>query len=205
MESIRPWRDGMNRRVIVISGYLASGKSTFARRLSRELSVPCLVKDTFKIAICRHLTVADRAEKSRFSAATFDAMLYVLERMFEAGQPVMIEGNFVPAGVKEVDEAGELRQLIDAYGYGALTYRFTGDTRVLHRRFMARESTADRGEVNRIGSDVPHETFDQWCHNLDGFDVGGRIVDVDTTDFDRVDFARYAELAQQFMNQRIFG
>ncbi len=38
----------MSGKIIIIEGYLASGKSTFARKLSKETGVPCFIKDTFK-------------------------------------------------------------------------------------------------------------------------------------------------------------
>ena len=77
----------MNKKIIVIEGYLASGKSTFAVQLSKTLTIPYLIKDTFKIALCSSLSIADRYESSRFSAVTFDAMMYVTERLMETGYP----------------------------------------------------------------------------------------------------------------------
>ena len=192
----------MNKKIIIVEGYLASGTSTFAKQLSKQINVPYLIKDTFKIALCENISVTDRKESSRFSTVTFDAMMYVVERMFEAGNPIIIEGNFVPAGVKKVDEAGVIRRLIDQYGYDSLTFKFTGDTKVLHRRFVEREETAERGQVNKIGSEVTYDEFNVWCHNLDSFDVGGTIVEVDTSDFDLVDFDSYLEIARQFMKER---
>ena len=189
----------MPKKVIVIDGYLASGKSTFALRLSSALQIPCLIKDTFKIALCQHATVSSRSESSLFSAVTFDAMMYVMERMFETGQAIIIEGNFVPAGVKPVDEAGTIRRLIERYGYACLTFQFSGDTRVLHHRFVAREMTDERGDVNKIGEDVPYPVFDQWCRQLDPFDVGGTTIRVDTTDFSAVDFSAHMDYARQFL------
>lgn len=186
---------------MIIEGYLASGKSTFALQLSRSILVPYLIKDTFKSAICRSFSITDREESSRFSAVTFDAMLYVAERLFETGNPVILEGNFVPAGVKDVDEAGAIRQLIEGYGYASLTFKFTGDTQILYKRFTDREQTAGRGQANKIGSFLPYSTFDRWCHNLDNFSVGGEIIPVDTTDFSCVDFDAYIESARQFMGQ----
>lgn len=188
------------KKIIIVEGYLASGKSTFALRLSKHINVPYLIKDTFKIALCENVTIANRSESSFFSAVTFDAMMYVAERMFETGRPIIIEGNFVPAGVKKVDEAGVIRHLIDKYEYSSLTFKFTGDTRVLHKRFVEREETLERGQVNKIGADVSYDEFNGWCHNLDSFNVGGKIVRVDTTDFDLVDFEGYFEAARQFMS-----
>ena len=189
----------MNKKIIIIEGYLASGKSTFALQLSKSINVPYFIKDTFKIALCKSVSVANRTEGSLFSAVTFDAMAYVTERLFETGSPVIIEGNFVPGGVKKADEAGAIKQLIDKYEYAPLTFKFRGNTQILYERFIAREKTPERGQANKIGVDVPYEMFDQWCHNLDNFYVGGKIVQVDTTDFTKVNFSTYIESARQFM------
>lgn len=189
----------MNKKIIIIEGYLASGKSTFAMQLSKSIHVPYLIKDTFKTALCKSITIADREESSRFSAVTFDGMMYVAERIFETDHPLIIEGNFVPSGVKKVDEAGVIKRLIDKYDYTSLTFKFAGDTRILHKRFAHREKIVERGEANKIGAYVPYEIFDQWCHNFDNFNVGGEIIPVDTTDFTKVDFHTYIECARQFI------
>lgn len=191
----------MNKKIIVVEGYLAAGKSTFALRLSKALHVPYLMKDTFKIALCRNISVAGRAESSMFSTVTFDGMLYVAERMLETGSPIIMEGNFVPAGVKQVDEAGAIRRLLEQYNCASLDFKFIGDPHVLHQRFLEREKTAERGAVNKIGSEVPYDTFEQWCRNLDGFAVGGETVRVDTTDFAGVDFDACVKLAKEFMEK----
>lgn len=191
----------MNKKAIIVEGYLASGKSTFARRLSQALNVPYLMKDTFKMALCKNVTVANRAESSVFSAVTFDGMMYVAERLMEIGLPMILEGNFVPAGVKKADEAGTIKRLIDRYRYTSLDFKFMGDTQVLHQRFLKREQTAERGEVNKIGMDVPYDMFQQWCRQLDGFDIGGETVQVDTTDFATVNFDACIKLAKALMEQ----
>lgn len=191
----------MNKKIIVVEGYLAAGKSAFALRLSKALHVPYLMKDTFKIALCRNISVAGRAESSMFSTVTFDGMLYVAERMLETGSPIIMEGNFVPAGVKQVDEAGAIRRLLEQYNCASLDFKFIGDPHVLHQRFLEREKTAERGAVNKIGSEVPYDTFEQWCRNLDGFAIGGETVRVDTTDFAGVDFDACVKLAKEFMEK----
>ena len=76
-----------------------------------------------------------------------------------------------------------------------------GNTQVLHQRFLQREKTAERGEVNKIGMDVSYDTFSQWCHNFDDFDIGGETIRVDTTDFSNVDFNTCIRLAKEFMDK----
>lgn len=186
-------------KIVIIEGYLASGKSTFAETLSKALKIPCLIKDTFKTALCNSVNISDRKESSRFSAITFDAMMYVTERMLETGRPIIIEGNFVPANVKDIDESEVIRKLLRKYHAGALTFKFMGDTQVLYQRFVAREQTPERGQANRIGSAVSYDDFDKWCKNLAPFDAGGRMVKVDTTDFGKVDFIGLIDIAVKFM------
>ena len=191
----------MKPHIIIITGYLAAGKSTFARRLSEVINVPCIVKDTFKSALCASIDVDSREESSRFSAVTFDAMMYVAERHIETGCPIIIEGNFVPYGIKKTDEAGVLKALIDKYNCRSLTFKFIGDTQILHRRYIERDKLPERGKVNAMLGEIPHNDFDRFCHNLDGFNIGGEVIEVDTTDFGNVNFEQHIETARAFLRR----
>jgi predicted kinase len=189
----------MAGKIIIIEGYLASGKSTFAMRLSKELNVPYFIKDTFKIALGANLSIDYKTEGSMFSAVTFNAMMYAAERLMETGVPFIIEGNFVPAGVKPVDEAGVITALIEKYHCRSLTFKFTGDTRVLHRRYIERNDLPERGEANRFHDETPYDVFDGYCRNLDAFNAGGEVIVVDTTDFSAVDYGYLIEQARFFL------
>jgi predicted kinase len=193
----------MRGKIIIVTGYLASGKSTFAHLLSKETNVPYLIKDTFKITLCDSVAIANREESSRFSTVTFNAMMYVTERLMETSSPIIIEGNFVPAGIKKTDEAGVIKALTGKYGFEPLTFKFSGDTQILHKRFMEREKTPERGQANMMFAEIPYSDFDRYCRNLGGFDVGGKIIEVDTTDFNNVDFGSLIETARVFLNTEV--
>jgi predicted kinase len=186
-------------KIIIVEGYLASGKSTFARRLSKELNVPYLIKDTFKSAMFESVD-AGHAEQSRFSVITFAAMMYVTERLLETGNPLIIEGNFVPQGVKPVDECGVIKALLEKYQAEALTFKFIADTRVLHKRFIERNRTPERGRANTASYEPTYDEINTWCKNLDAFSAGGEVITVDTSDFGAVDFSRLVEAARIFIN-----
>jgi predicted kinase len=189
----------MGGKIIIVEGYLASGKSSFALRLSRVLNIPYFIKDTFKIALGANLPVDYQAEGSRFSAVTFNAIIYAAERLMETGVPFIIEGNFVPAGVKPVDEAGMIKALTEKYAYKPLTFKFTGDTRVLHKRYVERNDSPERGDANRFHGETPFDVFEVYCRNLNAFDAGGEVITVDTTDFSAVDYDYLIELARFFL------
>ena len=188
----------MKSHIVIITGYLAAGKSTFARRLSEAINIPCIVKDTFKSALCANIDVDSREESSRFSAVTFDAMVYIAERLIEKGCPIIIEGNFVPHGVKKTDEAGVIKALIDKYNCQSLTYKFIGDTQILQKRYIERDKLPERGKVNSMLGEISHNDFDRLCRNFDSFNIGGEVIEVDTTDFNDVDFEKHIETVRAF-------
>ena len=188
------------KKIIIIAGYLASGKSTFALRLSKEINVPYFIKDTFKSAICAKIPITNRDEGRRFSAATFDAIMYVTERFMETGYPLIIEGNFVLGGYMKANEAEMINALIEKYDYQSLTYIFVGDTSVMCDRFNERERLPERGQANQVFSEMTHEDFSKLLPPLGDFIVGGEIIKIDTTDFDKVDFENHIETARLFLN-----
>ena len=189
-----------NKKIIIVAGYLAAGKSTFARLLSHETGVPYFIKDTFKSALCAGVEIDSRAESSRFSAVTFDAMMYIAERLMETGYPLILEVNFVPAGIKKTDEACVIKNLIGKYYYKPLTFKFTGDTNVLLTRFNEREKSPERGQANMLHGGISPEDFDKFCRNLNDFDVGGDQIIIDSTDFATVDYESHINTTRVFLN-----
>jgi len=190
----------MNGKIIVVAGHLAAGKSTFVVQLSKSLNVPYLVKDTFKIAICTSIPITNRDEGSRFSAVTFDAIMYATERLIEVGYPIIIEGNFMPAGVKKIDEAGAIKALCNKYNCRSLTFKFIGDSQILYKRYIERNRLPERGDANKDFTEPTFDVFDGYCRDLDGFNIGGETIIVDTTDFSKVDFDSHIETARLFIN-----
>ena len=192
----------MNKKIIIVEGYPASGKSTFTRELSKAIGVPYLMKDTFKIALCKNISVTSLEESRLYSSVTFDAMMYVVERLMETGSSMIIEGNFVPAGIKKTDESQVIKTLISEYNYQSLVFKFTGDTQILHKRYIERDKLPERGGVNAFYKSVSYTDFAQGCRNLDSFYIGENTMVVDTTDFDVVDFNSHIEKARSFIKEK---
>ena len=189
------------KKIIIIEGYLAAGKSTFALKLSKKVGVPYLSKDSFKTALCKNIRIRNREESSMYSMITFEGILYVTEKMMEREYPIIIEGNFTPRGVKKIDESDCIRRLIDKYQYESLTFKFWGKTSVLYKRFVERENTVERGEANKMKEEFSYKDFDEWCHNLDTFDVGGKTIKINTTNFGNVNYSVYLDMSKNFFSE----
>ena len=196
----------MSKSIIIINGHPAAGKTTFVMRLSAELRIPYLAKNTFKDAVSASAAITDQRESSRFSAITFDAMMYVAERLMEVAKPLIMEGSFAAHGFvksdgsQKIDEAAVIRALIEKYDYKPLTYIFVGDTRVLHERFLEREKLNERG-ANAVLYEMTHDYFSEICRHQERFDIGRKRIIIDTTDFGKVDFCSHIEAARLFVSE----
>jgi predicted kinase len=80
--------------LVIILGRPASGKTTLARRLAGELSVPILSKDDIKEALFEVLGCGDRERSRRLSDASFAAQLRQAKTQLEVGLCCLLEGSW---------------------------------------------------------------------------------------------------------------
>jgi len=80
--------------LMIILGSPASGKTTLAERLSRDLALPCLCKDDVKEALFDVLGCPDRERSRQLSEASFTALARLARTQLAAGQSCIIEGNW---------------------------------------------------------------------------------------------------------------
>ncbi|MDR3121758.1 MAG: hypothetical protein LBU58_10585 [Clostridiales bacterium] len=188
----------MKNAMIVVSGYLAAGKTTFALKLSQTLGVPCFCKDLVKIALGEHISIANREDSKRLSRATVEVMLHIADNCLRTNTPLILEGNF------RIADADEISTLCRKYDCSALTFLFVGNSEILHRRFVSRESTSERHPVNRdFGPPISRMEYDDYVKELRDIKIPGETQIVDTTDFESVNYERLISKAGAFLGRDI--
>lgn len=179
----------MGPALFLISGHCAAGKSTFARRLSAELGVPCFQKDRLKEVLGEGFGPAAGLVHEKGSAVTFLLLEHILEEFLRGGTPCILEGNFRPAELEQIEA------LLERHGGRCLSFFFTGDMAVLYRRYREREG--ERHWVHKSAGDSP-EAFAAGQARL-GRDLPGPCIRVDTTDFTQVDGQALLDTARAFL------
>jgi predicted kinase len=171
--------------VIVVNGLPATGKTTLARRIADDFSLPLLAKDAIKETLFETLGWSDRAWSRQLGTATMALLYMLLEEHLRARQPCVVECNFYP------DRDGErFRALEQAYSFTPFQILCIANGPTLYERYCQRAGSADRhpGHVETHNLDEHRELLLRG--RIDPLPLGGTLYELDTTDFATMDYAR---------------
>ena len=164
------------KKLILITGDLATGKSTFAEILSRRYNVCVMYKDKIKEILGDTVGFADREENLKLSLATMKLMTYGFSEIANLGQDCILEANF-----KE-SEMAELREIADKKGYSFLTLVLRADMDIIYRRFVHRIEKENRHPVHICGFDG-YESLKYYIDKGREQRNYGRVIEIDANNF----------------------
>lgn len=146
-------------RLIIITGDLASGKSTLAFTLSNKIHITCLSKDKMKEILSDDIGFTNRAENVRLSHGAVNEMIYCFEQSAKVGADMILEANF------HTMELALLSRLVNKYNYQACLIYVTGDKKLLYERFLQRVPTRHRAHLS-LGLTESFEKFEEYIDGL---------------------------------------
>ena len=186
----------MRNKIILVGGYCAAGKTTFARRLSQELTIPCFEKDTIDETLCDAVG-AESVKKidKKSEDIAFALMLHIVERFLQVGEHCILENVF---DLKELDE---LKMLLEKYNCECLLFLLKGNPDVMFDRYVERDKSGERHWIH-----VPADK--EWLgwfqndmpkmYNLEEAAIERTVV-VDATSFVDIDYANLIDIARGFL------
>ena len=179
---------------ILVTGIPASGKSTMAKFLAEQLSIPVISKDKIKELLFDDVGFKSREEKVKLGIASMNIMYYMAEQLMKCNQPFILENNFENVSKEGLDE------ILGKYSYNAITLTLTGNYKKIYERFVERNMSTDRHrghivndcypeiDVNRKLDPISYESYEAGIKNrgMDSFKSNGPQIVVDTTEFQNV-------------------
>lgn len=134
---------------ILIAGAPACGKTTLARGLSKELSIPAVSKDEIKERLFDTAGFRSRGEKVALGQGSEQILYYFAARLLDAGQPVILENNF------ENSSQEGLAALFAPRSCRALTLLLQAEPDTLYARYLQREKSPARHLGHVFNSSYP--------------------------------------------------
>ncbi len=167
--------------VIIISGPPCTGKTHLGLRIAREFSLPFINKDGIKERLFDGLGWKDAAWSKQLSHASYRILYYFMESLLAAGCSLIVESNFDPA-----QATAEFLALKRKHEFEPFQIQCIADGEVLIQRFKARAEAGERhpGHADHLIYEGLKATLRRG--RLGHLDIGGRIIEVDTTDFSAI-------------------
>lgn len=185
-----------NRNMIIITGELASGKTSYGRRISEKLKIPFYSKDVIKEILFDSIDDENMSYevKRKIGASSYAVLYHIIEQQMKVGRPLIIESNFGKEAVPII------KDMLSNYQYKSITVRFGGDLNVLHERFLKREYSDERHiGLKSHGKFDSFEKFKETSVKAKEFKIDDNEIYVDTTDFDKVDFDELVSNIKSYM------
>ena len=181
------------RKLIIISGDLAAGKSTLAASLSAELNIPYLTKDSLKEIACDAIGYSTREENRQLSISAVNSMIYFFKQSALVGDDLILEANF------RHEEIANIKLIADEYSYDVLLLCLYGDINLLYQRFLDR--LPGRHIAHRsLNLDV---SLDKFAYYIDDIRKEDLIYPPFTIDMSELDEDEVVEQALDIIHQEL--
>ena len=165
------------KRLLIITGDIAAGKTTFSHILSNRYGVASLQKDDLKEILSDRIGFRDREENRRLSDAAVLVMIHVFGALAGADGDLILEANF---------RGGELEQLHETAreaGYRVLSLVLRVDDGVLYERYLNRMTNEGRSPAHLSASLEIWENFVRYIAEGRREPVPGDTLPIDASDF----------------------
>lgn len=165
------------KRLLLITGDLATGKTTFSNLLSARYGAAVFQKDRIKETLGDEIGFRDRAENKRLSVATVVLMRQIFSALTVCGVPVILEANF------RANELEAIHAAAAGGGYQVLTLVLRGDLDVLYGRYCHRMREENRHPVHLSAPLHVREEFERYVLQARQEKVPGETEEIDASDF----------------------
>ena len=170
-------------QLIITTGRPAAGKSTLSKWLSKELGMPFVSKDNVREVLFNGLGWKDRKWAQMLGRTSVDIMFYFAETQLEAGCSLILDNSFDPSL-----SAARFQALKTKYGVETIQIVCNSDRDTLFNRFRERAKTGNRHPGH--GDDDVLDELRTYLAKEQSLvmDIGGSIIEIDTTDFSKVNY-----------------
>ncbi len=165
------------KKLLLIAGDLATGKSTFGAVLAKRYGVVALYKDRFKETLGDTIGFSNREENMKLSFASAALMRMIFSSFTSVDADLILESNF------RQEELELLHDIAGERGYQVLTVVLRGDLEILHRRFLHRLHHENRHVVHASGGMEDYNIFVSYVTKQRHLVIPGDMVQVCADDF----------------------
>ena len=181
------------RRLLLIMGDLATGKSTFANILSKRYDTNVFFKDSIKEVLGDTIGFSNREENKKLSNATMELMFFIFSEFGKLNKNLILESNF------HTIELERLHKLAFENNYEVLTLVLRGDVEILYKRYLNRMHNESRHPVHLSTTLDVFDDFKGCTEYLRTEKILGNTMYINADDFSYQTDREILEKIDEFM------
>lgn len=190
----------LNRQVpalLIVAGLPATGKTTLARRIATQFTLPLIAKDSIKETLGEVLGCDDLAESRRLGRASIVLLYQFAQILLEACQSCLIEGYLYPNLA-----AQDLDALQQRCPFQALQIYCSTSPSIIVRRYQQRLESGQRHSVHMDASYLQAVDPTIQPELFRPLPLNCPLIEIDTTDFATINYAALFTQIQMFLTER---
>lgn len=180
-------------KLLIMTGDLATGKSTFSHILSKRYGVEAYNKDTLKELLADTVGFKNREDNLKLSHASIAFMDYLFDEHAKNNVDLILEANF------HKDEITKLYEIAKTYNAEILALVFEADIDVLYERFIYRIKYENRHIVHQSAGLKDIEAFKEYVMNSRKDVDIKEYIKVNANDFSYQEDIKLLETIDNFM------
>lgn len=165
------------RRLLLITGDLATGKSTFANILSQRYDINVFFKDSIKEVLGDTIGFSNREENKKLSNASMGLMFFIFSEFGKLNKNLILESNF------HTTELERLHKIALENNYEVLTIVLRGDVEILHKRYLNRMQNENRHPVHLSTTLDIFDDFKGYTEYSRTEEILGNVIYINADDF----------------------
>ncbi len=165
------------KKLLLVTGDLATGKSTFAGMLSERYDTNVFYKDSIKEVLGDTIGFSNREENLKLSKATGELMIHIFSEFAKLGKNLILESNF------HEEDLARLQEMASESGYDVLVLVLRGELETLHKRYLHRIYHENRHPVHLSTTLDVFEDFKDYIERGRKEKIIGEALCIDANDF----------------------
>ncbi len=170
--------------MLIVSGAPATGKTTLGKRIASDFALPFLSRDDIKESLYDTIGAGERDWSRQLGIASIQLLFYVVERLLEVGQGLVVESNFY-----DRYDTPRFEAVLARYAAHAVQIHCTAAAPVVVARYRDRASTSERHPGHLGAAVLPELRAGLREATWGPLRLAVPCITVNTTDFATLDHA----------------
>jgi predicted kinase len=173
----------MKSTLVIVSGFSCTGKTTLAKKIGQNFSLPVFGRDDLKEFLFDSLGYSHREWSKKLGIASYSLLYLIAEKVLATGNSLIIESNFT----REPDSK-KIKRLKEIYHCQIIQFYCYTQTTLALAKFKQRAESGKRhlGHVDNLIYEEMERNFKKGNYEI--FDPCDSTIRVNTTNFKDINY-----------------